>query len=155
MKEPVLTWKDYAVGAGLFGVALILYSNRFRRVHRIPDPGGGATATPYQYEEGYYGDILEGTDYNPDPLSREIADALEGFTFFAHPDVTEGIVELEPAELLSLYNHYNAHYASSYPTLTQLLVARDTYPNAGIYTPATYYLQSLGLNDAFPWHWLI
>jgi len=61
--------------------------------------------------------------WNPHPLSVEIKKNIEGINGFFYEETAEKILSLPDSKLKTLYNHYNAHHAKEYPTLTKLFAA--------------------------------
>lgn len=83
--------------------------------------------------------------WDPDPLSKEIYENIEGYNFVTYDDTAEKLLKLNKDQLKLLYNHYNTYYAEDYPTLTKLFDNEwDSY--RGMYAKAVAKLKSAGLN---------
>jgi hypothetical protein len=83
--------------------------------------------------------------WDPDPLSKEIFENIEGYNWNTYPETTDKITKLNNDQLKLLYNHYNTYYAQEFPTLTKLIDAEWSDYN-GSYTRAVAKLKSAGLN---------
>lgn len=86
--------------------------------------------------------------WDPDPLAKEISNALEGYNMNVYPEVVKKILPLNQAQSSLLYNHYNTYYAVDEPTLTQL-IENEWGDWSGTYAQAVSHLKSFGLNEGF------
>ena len=91
--------------------------------------------------------------WDPDPLSKTIAEKLEGWNLFEYPELMPDIYGLQPEQTKLLYNHYNEYYAQDYPTLTQLIENEWSYLTSGEYQKAVTHLKSFGLNEGSQFNW--
>jgi hypothetical protein len=82
--------------------------------------------------------------WDPDPLSKEIFENLEGYNLNTYPETTNKIISLNTDQLKLLYNHYNSYYAQEYPTLTKLINA-EWSDWSGSYAKAAAKLRGAGL----------
>ena len=83
--------------------------------------------------------------WDPDPLSKEIFENIEGYNWNTYPQTTDKIIKLNKDQLKLLYNHYNEYYAQEFPTLTKLIDS-EWSDYEGSYTRAVAKLKSAGLN---------
>src|SRR5690554_2524445 len=88
----------------------------------------------------------KGVYWDPDVLAKELSANLEGYNFRVYPETVQKILDLQTDDQVKLlYNHYNKHYATDYPSLTQLI--DNEWPDtAGVYKKAVARLKGLGLN---------
>lgn len=138
-------WRDYTllekvgVGMGLSVLGYAIYNLvTNKNVKSAPVDYG---QIPVVYQSG--GQSIK---WDPDPLSKEIFQNIEGYNYFwTYPETADKITKLNSEQTKLLYNHYNQYYAAEYPTLTQLLDAEwdDWY---GSYNAAVAHLKSYGLN---------
>lgn len=140
-------WSDLSTGEKYFvmgavaGVGYILYlgmSEAFGRgnIENVPV---NPDLLVYETEGGQ---ILQ---WNPDPLSKEIFENLEGWNAFTYPETTDKIRALQDEQIKALYNHYNNYYAKDQKTLTRLI--NGEAPDwEGSYAKTVARLKSLGLN---------
>jgi hypothetical protein len=138
-------WKDYGLlekGAVVLGVGAAGYAvysiikNIRSNVKKAPVDYG---QIPEVYTSGGK-PVL----WDPDPLSKEIFENLEGYNLNTYPETTDKIRRLNDDQLKLLYNHYNAYYAQEYPTLTKLINA-EWSDWSGSYAKAAAKLRGAGL----------
>lgn len=84
--------------------------------------------------------------WDPDPLAKELAAALEGYNMNVYPEVVKKILPLNQSQTALLYNHYNSYYAEDQPTLTKLIEG-EWGDWSGTYAQAVNHLKSFGLNE--------
>lgn len=138
-------WKEYGLlekgavfaGVGLAGFAVYSIVKNIRsNVKKAPVDYG---QIPQVYTSGGK-PVL----WDPDPLSKEIFENIEGYNLNTYPETTDKILKLNNDQLKLLYNHYNAYYAQEYPTLTKLISA-EWSDWSGSYNKAAAKLRGAGL----------
>jgi hypothetical protein len=139
------TWKEYGllekgavvVGVGLTGFAIYSIIKNFR---------SNVKAAPVNYGQipEVYTSGGKPVLWDPDPLSKEIFENIEGYNLNTYPETTDKIRKLNTDQLKLLYNHYNEYYAQEYPTLTKLLDA-EWSDWSGSYNKAVIKLRGAGL----------
>ncbi len=83
--------------------------------------------------------------WNPDPLSKEFYENLDGgWNLYVYPETTDKLNKLNDEQIKALYNHYNAYYAEDEPTLTKLI--EGEWSPGPSYRQAVARLKSLGLH---------
>jgi hypothetical protein len=138
------TWQKFAVVGGTGLVTYILYRG-------IKAVGGQKNVIKAPVDYGQIPQVYAGGTtgapvlWNPDPLSKEIYENLDGgWNFNTYPETTDKITKLNDEQVKLLYNHYNAYYAEDYPTLTQL-IENEWEDWDGSYARAVTRLKGLGL----------
>ena len=104
----------------------------------VDNSGGGSGST----------DPADYSQFNPDYLSKEIFQNIEGINGFFYEETAEKILQLTDKDLRILYNYYNKNYAKEYPTLTKLFASEwDGYWfSISPYDRVVNRLKAIGLN---------